>query len=237
MQFPPGEGYLYELAPVIKYGGRLLYSEATQPEMILSDDMTIENGAILTISGTYYAEANITIKNGSIIKGNNGKIQFAEGKRLFIEGVGYINGTSGNKLELVFDETQQDITTGIQIKAGGSLTISNCKVEDAIIGIESLLNANYLNAQNVDFINCEDYSISIAGRSAGMNPTPQPQINGCTMLNSNYGIAISNSPGMVIYDNDITNTACGIYLSNVTDAQVISNVIQSNREAMAGIYF
>jgi hypothetical protein len=230
-----GEGYLYQFSPVIQYGGRLLDSEETQPGMILDDDMIIENGAVLTVNGVYSSKGNITIKSGGIINGSNGKIQFVEGKKLIIEGSGSIAGTSSNKLQLLFN-SQQDETTGIQIKAGGSLTISNCKVEDAIIGIESLLNANYLNAQHVDFINCETHSINIAGRSPGMNPTPPPQINGCTMLNSNYGIAISNSPGMVIYDNDITNTACGIYLSSVTDAQIIGNIIISNREEYPGIW-
>ncbi|HSW54184.1 MAG TPA: NosD domain-containing protein [Ignavibacteriaceae bacterium] len=230
-----GEGYLYQFSPVIQYGGRLLDSEATQPGMILDDDMIIENGAVLTVNGVYSSKGNITIKSGGIINGSNGKIQFVEGKKLIIEGSGSIAGTSSNKLQLLFN-SQQDETTGIQIKAGGSLTISNCKVEDAIIGIESLLNANYLNAQHVDFINCETHSINIAGRSPGMNPTPPPQINGCTMLNSNYGIAISNSPGMVIYDNDITNTACGIYLSSVVDAQIIGNIIISNREEYPGIW-
>ncbi|NWG29319.1 MAG: right-handed parallel beta-helix repeat-containing protein [Ignavibacteriaceae bacterium] len=174
LTYPAGEGYLYQVAPVIKYGGRLLYSEATQPAMILEDDMTIENGAVLTINGVYSSKGNIIVKNGSIMNGSNGKIQFAEGKKLIVEGNGTILSTSGNKLELIFTERQDDNVTGIMIQPGGSLSISNCKVADATIGIESLLNANYLYAQNVEFINCETHSISIAGRSPGMNPTPPP---------------------------------------------------------------
>jgi hypothetical protein len=232
---PAGEGRLYRVAPVVKYGGRLLYSESTQPGMILYDDMIIESGAVLTINGIYSSKGNITIKNGGIINGSNGKIQFVDGKKLIIEGSGSITGTTGSKLHLEFSEPINDDPTGILIKANSSLTISNCKIVSATIGINSLVNANYLNAQNVDFINCVDYSINIAGRSAGMNPTPPPQITGCTMINSNYGIAISNLPGMLIYDNDITNTACGIYLSNVTDAQVLGNTIISNREELEGI--
>jgi hypothetical protein len=142
--------------------------------MILEDDMTIENGAVLTINGVYSSKGNIIVKNGTIINGSDGKIQFAEGKKLIIEGNGTILSTSGNKLELIFTERQDDNITGIMIQPGGSLSISNCKVADATIGIESLLNANYLYAQNVEFINCETHSISIAGRSPGMNPTPPP---------------------------------------------------------------
>mgnify|MGYP005853093803 CR=1 FL=1 len=82
LDYPPGEGYLYEFAPVIKYGGRLIYSEATQPGMILYDDMIIESGAVLTINGTYTSKGNITVKSGGIINGSNGKIQFVAGKKL-----------------------------------------------------------------------------------------------------------------------------------------------------------
>ncbi|NWF91241.1 MAG: hypothetical protein HXY50_17475, partial [Ignavibacteriaceae bacterium] len=169
-----GEGYLYQFAPVVQYGGRLLYSEATQPGMILEDDMTIENGAVLTINGVYSSKGNIIVKSGTIINGSDGKIQFAEGKKLIIEGSGSITGTVNSKLELEFSEPINDDPTGILIKANSSLTISNCKIESATIGVNSLLNANYLYAQNVEFINCETHSISIAGRSPGMNPTPPP---------------------------------------------------------------
>jgi hypothetical protein len=233
---PAGEGRLYRVAPVIKYGGRLLYSESTQPGMTLEDDMVIERGAVLTINGVYSSKGNITVKNGGIINGSNGKIQFVGGKKLIIEGSGSITGTIVSKLQLVFSEPINDDPTGIMIKSGGSLTINNCKIENATIGISSLINANYLNVQNVDFINCETHSIRIAGRSPGMNPTPPPQINGCTMLNSNYGIFITNLPGMLIQNNIITNTACAIYLSNVTDAQAIGNTIISNSNEMSGIY-
>ena len=174
IEYLPGEGYLYQVAPVIKYGGRLLYSEATQPGMMLYDDMIIESGAVLTVNGVYSSKGNITVKSGGIINGSNGKIQFVEGKKLIIEGSGSITGVSNSKLHLVFTPSQNDDPTGIEIKAGGSLSIGNCKIENAAIGINSLLNANNLNAQNVEFINCGDYSISILGRSPGMNPTPPP---------------------------------------------------------------
>jgi parallel beta-helix repeat protein len=233
---PAGEGRLYRVAPVVKYGGRLFYSEAVSDDMELLDDMIIENGATLTIYDNYIAKANIIVKNGFIINGDNGKINFAEGKKLIIDGYATITGTTGSKLELIFTESQQDETTGIQIKESGSLTISNCKVVDATIGIQSLLNANYLNAQNVDFINCITHSISIAGRSPGMNPTPLPQINGCTMQNSNYGILVTNLPGLLIQNSIITNTDYGIYLSNVTTALVINNQINANTPVMQGIF-
>jgi hypothetical protein len=34
--------------------------------MILEDDMTIENGAVLTINGVYSSKGNITLKGGGL---------------------------------------------------------------------------------------------------------------------------------------------------------------------------
>jgi hypothetical protein len=77
-----GEGYLYQIAPVIKYGGRLLYSEETKDEMELTDDLIIDNGAVLTINGDYHSKANIIIKKGRVSYKNKGKIHFTSNKRL-----------------------------------------------------------------------------------------------------------------------------------------------------------
>ena len=77
-----GEGFLYQVSPVIKYGGKLLYSEATKDEMKLEEDLIIDNGAVLTIVGDYHASANIIVKNGRVEYKNNGKIHFEKDKSL-----------------------------------------------------------------------------------------------------------------------------------------------------------
>jgi parallel beta-helix repeat protein len=235
IQFPPGEGYLFQVAPVVKYGGKLIYPETISSTTTLLDEMIIQNGAALTINSTYNADRNITVtESGSIITTSGGTIKFYNGKNLIVEGAATISGTAQNKL--VLDFLSPSDSNGIVIKPGGSLNIAYCEIKNAGKGILSELNANYLNAQNVDFINCETHSINIAGRSPGMNPTPPPQIYGCTMLNSNYGIFVTNLSGIIIRDNTITNTDCGVYLSNVTGVQVIDNNIQTNTEEMQGIF-
>ena len=80
-----GEGYLYQVAPVIKYGGKLLYSEETKDGMELTEDLIIENGAVLTINGNYHSKANIIVKSGRVSYKNNGKIHFAANKKLIIK--------------------------------------------------------------------------------------------------------------------------------------------------------
>ena len=233
---PPGEGRLYRVSPVVLHGGRLLYDENAYGGQELTDDMIIENGATLTIFDEYVAKANIIVKNGSIVNGENGKIQFAPTKRLRVEGQCSISGSAGNKLNLEFEETTGENQSGIVIQEGGSLTIANCQVDDATIGINSLLNADYLNAQYVDFINCRDYTINIAGRSSGENPTPPSQIEYCTITGSDYGISILNLSEINIQENTITNTNWGIFLSSATNVSVIDNQINTNTDGVSGIY-
>ncbi len=79
---PPGEGYLYELAPVVKYGGKLYADESTQ-DQILHSDLIITDGVTLTVNGSYDCYANIYIPGSGKIKTvNGGKITFFNGCRI-----------------------------------------------------------------------------------------------------------------------------------------------------------
>lgn len=79
---PAGEGYLYEVAPVVKYGGKLYSDESIQSQTLYSD-LTIENGATLTVNGSYECYANIYIKGSGKIKTVNGaKVNFHKGARI-----------------------------------------------------------------------------------------------------------------------------------------------------------
>ena len=99
----PGEARLFKVYPVLKDGGSLVVSETTHPDDVLMGNMTIENGAILTINGTYTANANITVKNGGKIKyGNsNSKIVFTNGSKLILEcNVQVYGNSNSNKFRL-----------------------------------------------------------------------------------------------------------------------------------------
>jgi len=90
-----GEARLFKVYPVLKDGGSLVVSETIHPNDILLGDMSIENGATLTINGTYNAKANITVKTGGkIVAGQNAVINFDSGKQLTVEGITEIKGTS-----------------------------------------------------------------------------------------------------------------------------------------------
>ena len=189
--YPPGEGYLYEFAPVIKYGGRLLYDETISNTTTLLDEMTIEDDAVLTVNSTFNVDKAITIKdNGSIITTSGGTMKFYNDLNLVIEGSATISGTPQHKL--ILDFVSPADSNGIIIKPGGSITISYCEIKNAGTGIFSELNADSLIVENVDFVDCEDNSISIAGRS-GEEDAPPIRIDNCTIENSAYGISVNNS--------------------------------------------
>jgi hypothetical protein len=175
----PGDAKLYSVIPVVLYGGTLIANDTVQGGIILQNDMIIDNGATLTISGNYYAQGNIIIKNGSIVNGDNGKIIFEDGKKLKIEGTATINGTAQNKLVFEFESPGSGETEyGIVVESGGSLSISYCEVNNAKTGLTAGLNTHYLNVEYVDFNDCINSSINIIGQQSGAQQpgvTPPPQ--------------------------------------------------------------
>jgi tetratricopeptide (TPR) repeat protein len=231
---PAGEGRLYRVSPVVKYGGRLIYDEDVGGGMTLVDDMIIENGATLTIYSDYYARGNIIVKNGSIVNGENGKIHFQNGKKLIVEGAATINGISGDKLTIKFVGPETE--NGIVVDSAGSLIISNCIIEDAETGIKAMVDAGTINVQYVDFNDCQSSSVTLLGQTVGAELVRQ--VKYCTITNSQYGISAANLYELIIQKNYITNTDVGICLSNVSRVVVFGNRITTttNSETLQGIF-
>ncbi len=72
MMFPPGEGYLFQVAPVIKNGGKLFYNDTVKTgDTELTDNMIIKDGVILTIENdlTYTIKDTITLEGSGSING------------------------------------------------------------------------------------------------------------------------------------------------------------------------
>jgi hypothetical protein len=69
---PKGEGYLYQVAPVVKYGGKLIANDTVDASINLVDDMIIRNGVNLLIDdgGYYTAEDTITLQGTGFITGD-----------------------------------------------------------------------------------------------------------------------------------------------------------------------
>ena len=73
---PAGEGYLFQVAPVVKYGGNLIYDEAINESCLLKGKMTIKNNATLAINSDYYIDGKIVVEDGKIEYGENGIIHY-----------------------------------------------------------------------------------------------------------------------------------------------------------------
>ena len=122
INYEPGDGNLFRLAPSVLYGGLLLYDESIGTSA-LNEDLTIANDATLTVNGIYTVNANITVKDGGIIKTvNDGEIHFAPGKKLIIEGLATVKGTAAQKLTLDFHDRNDN--TGIEVLTDGDFTAS-----------------------------------------------------------------------------------------------------------------
>jgi parallel beta-helix repeat protein len=230
---PAGEGYLYQVAPVVKYGGKLIANETISSPTILNEDMTIENGATLFVNSTYTANANLTIKNGGkIIGGSNGQIAFTDGKRLIIEGSAQVNATTNNPLILFYEPTT---SYGIEVKQGASLDISYCKIMEAEVGLITEPYFNSVKIENVNFEDCFGGAIALIGPysiDAGITPI----VKNCKIINGNFGVSAANLSELVIQQDSITNCGIGISLSQVPAAYIIGNNITSTELNFAGIF-
>ncbi|MCC6256498.1 MAG: hypothetical protein IT276_16410, partial [Ignavibacteriaceae bacterium] len=173
--FPAGEGYLFQFAPVVKYGGKLVYNETVLDGTTLYDDMTIESGATLTVNGTYNANANITVKSGGkIVAGLNGKIIFNAGKRLIIEGNVQVYRSNDNN-RLTSDFISSSTGEGVIVQPGAVLTMSYCNVQNAETGV-TLENESSANILNISFTSCSSKGIILFGFDSESNPTFQNPI-------------------------------------------------------------
>ncbi len=236
-EFPPGEGKLYQVAPVVKYGGRLIYDEEIASET-LHDEMIIENGATLGISGNYSVYADIIVKDGGrIVNTSNGKITFYNDHKLILQGNSTLSSLSQNKLVLDFVSPSEN--NGIIADSGLVIIISNCEIKNAGTGImvssfsssapES--EAFHFRVDSVDFIDCEDFGINITGQYVN-----KAMIENSSFTGSAYGVSAVNLDEVVIFNNYFTNTEMGIRLINITKVDVIGNIITSNQYSMQGIF-
>ncbi|MDY0082061.1 MAG: right-handed parallel beta-helix repeat-containing protein [Ignavibacteriaceae bacterium] len=215
-----GDAELYRIYPVVRWGGSLLANDTINTGETLYDDMTIENGATLTVNGTYYANANITVKNGGkIVAGENANISFESGKNLIIDGTAEIKGTSANRLSITA------FHPGIIIEPGSSLTMDYCDVISNGYAITTESGPqSYVNISNSN-INAQHSGISLVASSSyeGFQTPPVPVIQNCIITATFSGINVSNYRSVLLKSNTFTN--CGVSVSNVASAYIQDNDI------------
>ncbi|MBK7378274.1 MAG: T9SS type A sorting domain-containing protein [Ignavibacteriales bacterium] len=230
--FPAGEGYLFQVTPVVLYGGRLRYNE-TVNNISLYDDLVIENGATLTVTGTYSSNANITVKDGGSIKTvDGGEIIFSSGKRLIIDGLATVKGTAANKLTLDFLSPGDG--NGFFVKANADFTLSNCIVKNSETGVNVLPNSippsvENININNTSFVDC------IKGITVTGSVVVDLKIKQCSITNAQTGISLTNLNKGTIQSNFISNSECGIILNQSSNINVVGNSISSSQNELPGI--
>ena len=225
-----GEGYLYEVAPVVKYGGKLYSSETITGTLELHDDMTIENGVTLTVNGTYNCYANIYIKGtGKIKTVNGGTINFYNSKGIIAKDSPQITGTSLHKLTLDFNSTTSG--SGITLLQGSTATISYCVLKNAVNLISSNTSQYQTNINHCDFQNTSGYAISLSGSA-----TRVPAISYCTFTNTDYGIFSAGQSSITVSYNTFTNNKIAMSLSQVPSVQIFSNTVTSNLGNNPGVF-
>ncbi|HRP91981.1 MAG TPA: T9SS type A sorting domain-containing protein [Ignavibacteriaceae bacterium] len=235
-QINSGDAILFSLFPVVEFGGKLLVSEGVGDGMTLSDDMTIESGATLIVNGTYNANANITVKSGGkIVAGQNAMINFGSGKKLIVEGIVEIKGTSeNNNLSIVAGAEQ-----AVLVKSGSAFTLNYCTILAPHTGIETETGIqSYVNISNTQ-ITATRTGISLIGGSQEnrTSSTPPSMIYKCNITTSLfYGISVANFTSILVKEN--TLVSCGMSISNVAAAFIQSNNISLGTNLyQPGIFF
>lgn len=102
---PAGDGYLLQAAPVVKYGGKMLYNESlpyvANKSLTLNSNMTINNNVIFNVDIKYYINGNITLKPGSkILLGTYGYLFLEDSVKIVKEGgfnTGLVKALNKNK--------------------------------------------------------------------------------------------------------------------------------------------
>jgi len=226
LNFPAGEGYLFQVAPVVKYGGKLVYNETVTDGMTLYEDMSIENGVTLTINGRYYANADITVKAGGKLKygDDNSKIIFSNGAKLILDGNALVYGTSSsNKLNLQYDAST---SIGVVVNPGASPIISYCNITGPSNGI-SVENEATINISNTSISNCSNTGIALFhfGNGESSSTLSTPNIYKCSITNCGTAISTVNCSEVIIKENTITQCNLGLYFNMVNSAYISSNTI------------
>lgn len=191
-----GEGNLFQVAPVVKYGGNLIADEIISAPTTLTEDMTIENGATLYVNSEYMADGNITVKSGGkIIGGNNSSLVFTQGHQLTVDGNAELYGSVNNRLQLIFPNSHG---AGMVVKPTASLNISFCEIQNARYGIVTESHTGSINIDNVNFVHCTDYGIVLLGSSRRKPDDQEVIVRNCSIENSSTAIHATNYGEIIV---------------------------------------
>ena len=232
LHHPAGEGYLYEVAPVVKYGGKLYADETITNNPTLSDDMIIENGVTLTVNSNYTCDANIYLKPGAGIETTGeGNIILSQGKSIIIQGSATLTGTQAHNLTITGVESPDDNNI-VVVNSTGSLTVNYCRFYHGSNAIKVFGGAGNLTVNNSVFEGQSNAGIAILG-----NLTYLPKIKYSSFGSSDNGIQAFGLSSIIIQHNSFTDNLYDVSLSQVGEAQVIDNILTNRGYDGQGLFF
>lgn len=205
-----GDGKLYQVAPVVKYGGKVKTSETITGAVTLLGEMTVESGATLTISGTctYDITQNITVNSGASLVINPGAtLRFAAGKSVIVKGTMYAIGNSSQRITF----TSQ---SGTSPNSWGYIKLNGSGASGSQLRYANVQYGNMIEVTNV----------------------PNVTIQDCNITNTVYGINLIGSTGN-IYANNISTSSSGhgIIIQNGSTATCERNIITKTGTSKTGV--
>ncbi len=245
-----GEGELFQVVPVTKYGGKLKYDETLNGTNSLLGEMTIKSGAALTINGTYNIYKNITVNSGGSLNISSGAVlNFYNGASLTVNGTLSAQSTLPNKITFNFSSPNYSTQNGIKVNSGGTASISKSIIKNAYNGINIVPNSNQSTIEYSTIQNCRngiyvEYGSTIFFLTISGN-TIENNSYGIQVTNSLYGVydepiisnnnfsgntncAIQSNTKLTITNNDIHTSDYGIYLINTDGSYISGNTIHNN---------
>jgi hypothetical protein len=198
---PLGQGYLHQLSPVVKYGGKIRYNETISGTNTLSGEMTVESGATLTINGTYTINQNITINSGGNLVINPGAIlRFASAKSLIVNGTIYAIGSSSQRITFTSQSGTIPNSWGyIKLNGSGSsgsqLRYANVQYCTRVL----VTNVSNVTIQDCNITNTED-GINLIGSTGNIFA------NNISTSSTGHGIIIQSGSTVTCERNIITKT-------------------------------
>ena len=239
-QFPSGEGYLYQVAPVVKYGGKLKYDETVTGEKSLLDSMIIEDGVTLNIDGTYSIYDNLTVygdivvSDGGLLDINPGvEIYFQNGATLTVYGELEAEGTQTDSIifdgddwgsitiDRITDNNQYHSAlsyakirngAGIQCLNGAELTIQNSLIEDCTQGIYIYKSEPIISSTDIINPLQNGVNTNCYGEAIRINDSEIKKDSSNPQYHQNQGIILGNSTDAEIFHNDIAGFYYGMYI-------------------------
>lgn len=206
-----GDGKLYELAPVILYGGKLVADETLLNSATLYGDLIVNPGATLTINNSLTSYGDISLKNGAKLRTTNseigGTLTFLQGKKLIIEDEVEINGLPNMKLTLNFTAPVEE--NGITVYNEDKLTIKNTLIKNAYEGIFVNKGELYIDSSEITdcstglYLNKTSYQPDMHEGTKVWNTNIHDNSSGITLLEGS-AILVGNE----ISDNSTYGISC-----------------------------